>query len=224
LEFITQKRDVENDLGLDPRRYIRTHEISEMKNYKQFLKESASEGTLIPDPIPIESFLSRIGIPNHFAGNITKWWQQNRGHIEIYLFPFATQKPIMGGIIGKNKIAINESSRFPPHIKLFLALHESRHCDQYNEGIFEKGYFQSVKSENLKAFLGAYMYLERDANDFAISSMRDCGFNREMDFEETRLRRNEEAGERVYDMMKEDIEIYNPHDFFDLIKMQILSL
>jgi hypothetical protein len=193
-----------------------------MKNYKQFLNENANGEELILDPITIESFLPRVGIPNYLVDNISRWWHQNRSHIEIYLFRFNTNKPIMGGIIGKNKIAINESSRFPPHVKLFLALHESRHCDQYNEGIFERGYFESVKNENLKAFLGAYMYMERDANDFAISSMRACGFNREMDFEETMLRKNEEGGTRVYEMMRDDIARYDPDNFFDLIKMQIL--
>ena len=193
-----------------------------MKNYKQFLNENSNGKELILDPIPIESFLTKSGIPNYLVANIAKWWHQNRSHIEIYLFPFNTSKPIMGGIIGENKIAINESSRLPPHIRLFLALHESRHCDQYNEGVFEKGYFQNVESENLKAFLGAYMYMERDANDFAVSSMRDCGFSREMDFEEKRLRKNEEGGEIVYKMMREDITRYNPDNFFDLIKIQIL--
>lgn len=193
-----------------------------MKNYKQFLNENSNGKELILDPIPIESFLTKSGIPNYLVANIAKWWHQNRSHIEIYLFPFNTSKPIMGGIIGENKIAINESPRLPPHIRLFLALHESRHCDQYNEGVFEKGYFQNVESENLKAFLGAYMYMERDANDFAVSSMRDCGFSREMDFEETRLRKNEEGGEIVYKMMREDITRYNPDNFFDLIKIQIL--
>jgi hypothetical protein len=193
-----------------------------MKNYKQFLNENINRKELVLDPIPIESFLTRSGLPNYLVDNISKWWHQNRSHIEIYLFPFNTDKPIMGGIIGENKIAVNETRPLPPHIRLFLALHESRHCDQYNEGVFERGYFESVKSENLKAFLGAYMYLEKDANDFAVSSMRACGFGREMDFEESRLRKNEEGGEIVYKMMREDIARYNPDNFFDLIKIQIL--
>lgn len=193
-----------------------------MKKYKEFLNENRGDQNEIPDEISIESFLNKIEIPNFLVDNISGWWNENRSHIEIYSFPFNTGKPIMGGILGKNKIAINDITRLPPHIKLFIALHESRHCDQHNNDEFMDGYFHNVENENLEEFLRAYLYLERDANDFAIASMRDCGFNREMNFEEERLRSNEGAGKTVYRMMREDIMKYNPNDIFDLIKIQIL--
>jgi hypothetical protein len=106
-------------------------------------------------------------------------------------------------------------------IKLFLAFHESRHCDQYRAGGFMEGYYDTVVRGDKEAFLTAYRDLERDANDFAIQSMRACGFEREMNFEEGRLRGNEAAGEMVYRMMTGDIQRLNPVDFFDLLKKQI---
>jgi len=117
--------------------------------------------------------------------------------------------------------ALNERLPMPPHVKLFLALHESRHCDQHREGGFMEGYYDTVVNGDREAFLQAYRDLERDANDFAISSMRSCGFEREMNFEEMRLRGNERAGDMVYQMMSGDIQRMNPIDFFDLLKKQI---
>jgi hypothetical protein len=66
-----------------------------------------------------------------------------------------------------------------------------------------------------------YRDLERDANDFAINSMRELGFSGEMDREEMRLRSNEMAGEMVYRMMSNDIERLGATDMFDLLKKQI---
>jgi hypothetical protein len=40
--------------------------------------------------------------------------------------------------------------------------------------------------------------------------------------ESNMLRGNEGAGEMIYRMMSKDIRTYNPNDFFDLIKNQIL--
>jgi len=125
------------------------------------------------------------------------------------------------GIPNENVIALNERLPMPPHVKLFLALHESRHCDQHREGGFMEGYYDTVVNGDREAFLQAYRDLERDANDFAISSMRSCGFEREMNFEEMRLRGNERAGDMVYQMMSGDIQRMNPVDFFDLLKKQI---
>lgn len=67
----------------------------------------------------------------------------------------------------------------------------------------------------------AYRELEKDANDFAIDSMREIGFTREMDSEEYRLRGNEGAGNQVYAMMTKDINDMKPTDFFDLLRKQI---
>ena len=110
----------------------------------------------------------------------------------------------------------------PPHAKLFLALHESRHCDQYRDGNFMEGYYDTVVNNNLDEFLEAYSRFEKDANDFAIQSMREIGFNNEMNREERMLRGNENAGRIVYNMMSDDIRRLEPTDFFDLLKKQIL--
>ena len=110
----------------------------------------------------------------------------------------------------------------PPHVKLFLALHESRHCDQHLQGIFMEGYYDTVVNGDKASFLQSYAELEKDANDFAFDSMRTIGFEREMNMEEMRLRGNERAGEMVYQMMTNDISRLNPTDFIDLLKKQII--
>ena len=109
----------------------------------------------------------------------------------------------------------------PPHIKLFIALHESRHCDQHSEGIFNPQYFETVVQGNKSEFLENYVRLEVDANDFAINSMRELGFDLEMNREERMLRGNEYAGYKVYDMMTQDIQRFKPVDFIDLLKKQV---
>lgn len=188
--------------------------MKHLKSYKIF--ES------LDNSISIEDFLTRIRIPNHLVGNISEWWNQNRKGIEIYLFRFNTNKMIAGGIVGENKIAINESAPMPPHVKLFLLLHESKHIDQHNEGRFMNEYFKTVVDEDQESFLRSYSELEREANDFSIESMSNLGFEREMNMESRMLRGNENAGRMVYNMMLSDIREYNPNDFFDLIKSQIL--
>jgi hypothetical protein len=172
--------------------------------------------------ISIEDFLRRIRIPNHLISNIVSWWNKNRSHIDIYSFNFNTGKMIAGGIVGKNKIAINERLPMPPHVKLFLLLHESKHIDQHNEDRFMDAYFQTVVDGNKEEFLRNYTELEVEANLFTIEAMNELGFEREMRMESNMLRGNENAGEMVYRMMRSDIEKYGSNDFFDLIKSQIL--
>ena len=189
-----------------------------MKHLNTFkLFERLDNSTLVT----IEQLLERIGIPNPMRPQIVTWWNQNRSEIRIHLFSFNSPQPIAGVFLGENIIALNERLPMPPHVKLFLALHESRHCDQHREGRLMPGYYDSVVNGDRETFLRAYRDLERDANDFAIQSMRACGFEREMNFEEMRLRGNERAGDMVYQMMSADIQRINPVDFFDLLKKQI---
>lgn len=173
------------------------------------------------EPIQIEEFLEDIGIPSSKHQQIEEWWNENRKDIKIYYFPFKSQNPIAGVFLGSDSLAINSNLPMPPHVKLFLALHESRHCDQHSEDIFMSGYYDTVVNGDKEEFLQSYLYLERDANNFALNSMRELGFQREMDMEEMRLRSNESAGGMVYQMMTNDIKRLKPKDFIDLLKMQI---
>jgi hypothetical protein len=173
-------------------------------------------------PISIENFLQNIGIPQNKIESVATWWSQNRSHIKIHYFDFKSTQPICGVFLGVDEIAINAKLRIPPHVKLFLSLHESRHCDQHAEGILMPGYWETVVAGNKQEFLQAYAELERDANDFAIESMRQCGFSQEMDRESQMLRGNERAGEMVFKMMSDDINKLRPTDFIDLLKKQIL--
>lgn len=171
--------------------------------------------------VPINEFLEKIRISKHLIEGISNWWMENRSHIKIHFFRFQTSKPIAGVFLGEDTVCINEGMPMPPHMKLFLALHESRHCDQHKEGRFMDGYYNTVVGGDKESFLRTYRELEKDANDFAISSMRQLGFEREMNLEEQRIRSNEGAGSMVYNMMKSDIEKYQPVDFFDLLRKQI---
>lgn len=192
-----------------------------MINLKYFKQLFESEDLISPGR-SIEDFCIGIGINPSMISNISEWWSKNRSNIKIHLFPFSSPDPIAGVFLGDDTVCINESLRMPPHIKMFLALHESRHCDQERKGMFMEGYYDTVINNDLDGFLEAYSKLEKDANDYAINSMREIGFSREMDMEENRLRGNERAGNMVYSMMKRDIERLNPTDFFDLLKKQIL--
>jgi hypothetical protein len=171
--------------------------------------------------VSIDQFLEKIRIPEFKRPEIISWWNQNRTDFVIHYFDFSSPQPIAGVFLGENIIAINSRLPMPPHIKLFLALHESRHCDQHREGRFMEGYYNTVVNGDKESFLQTYMDSERDANDFAIQSMRECGFDSEMNFEEMRLRGNERAGDMVYRMMSNDIQRLNPTNFFDLLKKQI---
>jgi hypothetical protein len=189
-----------------------------MKHLKHFkLFERLDNSTLVT----IDELLERFRIPNPMRPTILSWWNENRRDIRIHLFPFNSPQPIAGVFLGENIIALNERVPMPPHVKLFLALHESRHCDQHREGGFMEGYYETVVRGDRENFLTAYSELERDANDFAINSMRQIGFDREMDREEMMLRSNERACDMVYQMMSADIQRLNPVDFFDLLKKQI---
>lgn len=192
-----------------------------MINLKYF-EELFESSNIEKSGISIENFCDRIGIAPHMISNISEWWNTHRSNIKIHLFPFGSSDPIAGVFLGEDTVCVNESLRMPPHIKMFLALHESRHCDQERDGIFMEGYYNTVINNDLNGFLEAYSRLEKDANDYAIQAMRDIGFTQEMEREENMIRGNERAGRMVYSMMKNDIERLNPTDFFDLLKKQIL--
>ncbi len=171
--------------------------------------------------VSIEEYLKLIGISPDKHQQIIEWWNQNRSHIKIHFFPFESPKPIAGVFLGTDIIAINQRLQMPPHVKLFLSLHESRHCDQHAEGILMPGYYDTVVNGDKESFLRSYRELEHDANTFAINGMRQMGFEREMNMEESRLRSNESAGNMVYQMMTDDISRMTPVDFIDLLKKQI---
>lgn len=173
-------------------------------------------------PIGIEEYLEKIGILASKKAQIIKWWNDNRSNIKIHYFAFSSPAPIAGVFLSEDDIAVNSKMQMPPHIKLFLSLHESRHCDHYAAGDFMSGYYDTVVAGNKPAFLEAYAKFEKDANDFAINGMIECGFSEEMSRESQMLRRNESAGEMVYKMMTDDIKKFRSSNFIDLLKKQIL--
>jgi hypothetical protein len=178
---------------------------------------------IIPGLLSIEDFLIEIGIKEEYIPGICEWWNLNRKEISIHYFEFNTQDPIIGVYIGENRVAINKKSRDLPDFKLFIAIHESFHCDQDMRGEMEK-YFDLVKFGDVTEFSNYYRNIEKEANDFAITSMRDLGFSRFIDSSERRLRGNEFAGSQVFSMMRRDIEKTGAENFKDLLLSQILGL
>ena len=171
--------------------------------------------------IGIEQFLDEINLDGGFKRQVIDWWNKNRSGIKIRHFGFSSPKPIAGVFLGVDEIAINKRLPMPPHIKLFLALHESGHCDQHREGRFMAGYYDTVVAGNKEEFLRMYKELEKEANDYALNSMAEMGLERPIQRQGSRLRSNELAGEMVYGMMREDIARYKPADLIDLLKKQI---
>jgi hypothetical protein len=195
-----------------------------IKRFKDFiLNESGVSETELPGLISIENFLSEIGIQENLIPEISDWWNQNREGVSIHYFDFSSQDPIIGVYIGENRVAINKKSRDLPDFKLFIAIHESFHCDQDMRGEMEK-YFNLVKYGNVTEFSNYYRQIEKEANDFAISSMKDLGFSRFIDSSERMLRGNEFAGSQVFSMMEKDIEKTGAENFKDLLLSQILGL
>jgi hypothetical protein len=195
-----------------------------IKRFNAFILEESkvAEGEL-PGLISIDDFLFEIGIRENLIPQISEWWNENRKGISIHYFEFGSQDPIIGVYIGENKVCINKKSRDLPDFKLFIAIHESFHCDQDMRGEMEK-YFNLVKYGNVTEFSNYYRNIEKEANDFAITSMRDLGFSGFIDFSERRLRGNEFAGAQVFSMMRRDIEKTGAENFKDLLLSQILGL
>jgi hypothetical protein len=195
-----------------------------IKRFKDFiLNESGVSETELPGLISIENFLSEIGIQENLIPEISDWWNQNREGVSIHYFDFSSQDPIIGVYIGENRVAINKKSRDLPDFKLFIAIHESFHCDQDMRGEMEK-YFNLVKYGNVTEFSNYYRQIEKEANDFAISSMRNLGFSRFIDSSERMLRGNEFAGPQVFSMMRRDMQKTGAETFKALLLIQILGL
>jgi len=178
---------------------------------------------VIPGLLSIEDFLIEIGIKEEYTSRICEWWNLNRKEISIHYFEFNTQDPIIGVYIGENRVAINKKSRDLPDFKLFIAIHESFHCDQDIRGEMDK-YFDYAKEGGMTEFSDFYQRIEKEANDFAISSMRELGFSQFIDSSERRLRGNEFAGPQVFSMMRRDIQKTGAETFKDLLLTQILGL
>jgi hypothetical protein len=195
-----------------------------IKRFKDFgLNESGIPETELPGLIVIEDFLLEIGIEQKLIPQISEWWNENRKGISIHYFEFGSQDPIIGVYLGENKVCINKKSRDLPDFKLFIAIHESFHCDQDIRGEMEK-YFDLVKYGDVTEFSNYYRNIEKEANDFAITSMRDLGFSRFIDSSERRLRGNEFAGPQVFSMMRRDIQKTGAETFKSLLLIQILGL
>ena len=188
--------------------------MKHLKNYRLF--------EALNQPHSIEQFVKEINLSPEQQQSVISWWKTNRNGFKIHHFPFSSNEPIAGVFLGVDEVAINSRLRMSPFMKLFLALHESAHCDQHRLGIFSENYYDPVVDGRKEDFLEGYRKLERQANDFAIKSMREMGFSDEMDIVEEKLRSNERSGEMVFRMMSNDIRRLNPVDFIDLLKKQIL--
>jgi len=193
--------------------------IKRLKDFK--LNEEYHQNKTIPGLISIEDFLSSIRIDDSKREDIADWWGSNRRGISIHYFDFKSDEPISGVFIGEDSIAINRKLRESSEFKLFVSIHESFHCEQERNGEME-GYFSLAKSGSISEFSDLYKKIEKEANDFAINSMKKLGFFTFVNYWEMRLRSNEYAGAQVYHMMRRDIEKTGAKDFKSLLLSQIL--
>ena len=190
-----------------------------IKTYNQFINENFS----FPNKITIEEFIKDFHFSEQIKNNVIDWWNKNRNRFNIHYFPFNTTEPICGVFIDENTIAVNsKEKRIPPEILLYIVLHESRHADQEVNDKFSERYFQTVLNDDKESFLKNYQELEKDANDFAVESMREMRFDFFIDHMEKMLRGNEKEGENVWKMMKADIEKFKVKSFSELLLKQIL--
>lgn len=175
----------------------------------------------LPPSIEVETFSRQIGLNEDEAEKFTHLWLESRPHFLIHHFRFRTPHPIMGVFFFGDIVCINQLQGVPPLIKAFIALHESRHADQWSRGIFEEKYFKPVVEERREDFLEGYIELESDANTWALETLRGGGFE---DFVEKRrhhLRQNELMGTQVYNMMLRDIKMTRSASMADLLSSQI---
>jgi hypothetical protein len=183
----------------------------------------SEKDTQLPGEIGIRDLITLIGINGESGRRICSWWEKHRVDKKIYLLPFKTQSPIVGCFIEEGKIAINSKQidGISPEMILFVLLHESRHSDQSEE--YRKEYFQTVVDDDKESFRKIYKESESDANVYALSIMNNLGFSMFSRISGPVLRRNEEATEEIYSMMRSDILRYRPFNFTGLIVKQILG-
>ena len=189
--------------------------------FGEFLNENFS----FPNKITIEEFVDKLRLPLEEKDIIIDWWNKNRKRFKILYFKFNTTEPICGVFLDENTIAVNskESYRLPSEILLYIMLHESRHADQEVNDKFSERYFNTVLNDDKEAFLKGYKELESDANDYAIESMKEMGFDNFVNHMGKMMRGNEREGENVWKMMKADIEKYKSQTFSDLLLKQIVG-
>lgn len=188
--------------------------------FNQFVNENTS----FPNKITIEEFVDKLRLPMEEKDVIIEWWNKYRKRFGILYFPFNTTEPINGVFIDENTIAVNskEAHRLPSEILLYIVLHESRHADQEVNDKFSERYFNTVLNDNKEEFLKGYKELESDANDYAIKSMEEMGFDNFVNHMGRVIRGNEKEGENVWKMMKKDIEKFQAKSFSELLSKQIL--
>ena len=177
-----------------------------------------------PGEVGIEEFVNFLKINSEIKKEVCNWWSLSRNNIKIHIFPFRTESPILGCFIGNKRVAINSKGidGIQPEMILFALLHETRHSDQYDADEYHGEYFGAANRGDIDSFRRTYLNSEKDANSYAISVMRDIGFDYFLDRQEKMIRKNEEAADMVYSMMRNDIEKHKVSTLMELVFKQIL--
>ena len=178
----------------------------------------------LPGEVGIEEFVNFLKINSEIKKEVCNWWGLSRNNIKIHIFPFRTESPILGCFIGNKRVAINSKGidEIQPEMILFALLHETRHSDQYDADEYHGEYFGAANRGDIDSFRRTYLNSEKDANFYAISVMRDIGFDYFLDRQEKMIRKNEEAADMVYSMMRNDIEKHKVSTLMELVFKQIL--
>jgi len=175
----------------------------------------------LPAPISAARFAEEIRLSPPDVRKFSQLWARVRPGYRIHYFPFRSVDPILGVFFYDRDVCVNQRVPVPPPVKAFICLHESRHCQQYEDGIFEQGYFTPVVEGEKEEFLINYRQLEEDANNFALDSLSEGGFQDFVLREGPRLKGNEDMGSQVYQMMRKDINQSGAQNFAELLAAQI---
>lgn len=189
-----------------------------MKYLKKF--NESNSYIVLPNEISISDFIDRLNEKSKLSISkevIINWWNNNLPNIRIFYFPFKINQ-IIGCCFSENRVVINSTSHSPSDIKLFIALHESKHTLQDD---VEEKYFKTVINGDKESFMKNYRELENDANNFALNSLKEMGLNISIS-DENRLRSNENMGNNVYNMMSNDIIKTRSTTLSELFYKQIL--
>lgn len=182
-----------------------------LNKFDSFIIESNIVNSL-PEPVNIDEMIE--------DSKAIEWWRKNRSHIKIYSFKFST--PVHGCSIGSDGIAINNAMHFEQDFKLFLMLHESKHCDQQLDGEFDEKYFQSLVEGKYDVFKEYYEESEKEANLFALDVLNELGYESFVRKRGTSLRQNENMASMVYKMVRNDLTKVNAPNFKEFLLKTIL--
>jgi hypothetical protein len=146
-----------------------------------------------------DGFLSKIGVPDEEIDEIMNILDNLNIDFKIHYVELPDRN-VVGGMIDTDNVLLNANFNIPflDELKftLYVVLHEARHLIQYNQNQYDK-YIKLAVDGDYDAFKDLYIYLERDANDFAEEIMLKLGYT-----DLSMFRQNEDSALPVYNLIR----------------------